>query len=474
MAVGAMILLAALALRVRCATGELWLDEVWSLSDAVGAGSVHEILTLRNVDNNHLLNSLWLHALGDGRSSLAYRSLSVITGMLAIVFAAWYARRWGAAAMLVTLALLGLSHPLVHYSSEARGYAPALCFAFAALLALDRFTARNDVRFAAIFGVCIVLGTLSHLLFLQAYAALALWSLLCALQSERPGEALFRTLSRAHLLPAIFLVYLYVFQLHYLTIAGASPREPTEAILHTFALFAGLPRTTDWGVAAMLALGGLAVAGIAVIARAKHDLVVLFALWIGIVPAVLLAIARPTFLFERYFLICGALALVAIARALAGLIERRGPWRVAGGALLALFIAANLWQIGGLWRLDRGHYRDLIAYIVAHDDADRIAVTGDQDFRHPLMLRHYARPPFTDATIQYSGFFVLPREGAAWNILHMRAPWAEPLPRISDRHGNHYELAAAYRSDILSGYHLALYRRAGGPDPAGQTPRSPP
>ena len=54
------IVLIGLASRLLAARGELWLDEVWSLRLSLDAASWHELLTMTNVDNNHLLNSLWL------------------------------------------------------------------------------------------------------------------------------------------------------------------------------------------------------------------------------------------------------------------------------------------------------------------------------------------------------------------------------------------------------------------------------
>ena len=150
-----------------------------------------------------------------------------------------------------------------------------------------------------------------------------------------------------------------------------------------------------------------------------------------------------------------------------------------GGALLLAFVAGNLWQLGGLLRHGRGHYRELIRHIDDHDDAEHIVITGDQDFRHPLMLRFYARPPLTDAEIRYIGFYPLPPDGASWYILHLRAPWREAPSRITDRWDHPYDLAAAYRSDILSGYHLVLYQRVAHdapspPAPPQAPPRSPP
>ncbi|HEY1302347.1 MAG TPA: hypothetical protein VGF24_02280, partial [Vicinamibacterales bacterium] len=54
------LLTAAIGLRVIAARGDLWLDELWSLSFARQLDSPLQIWTSIHHDNNHPLNTLYL------------------------------------------------------------------------------------------------------------------------------------------------------------------------------------------------------------------------------------------------------------------------------------------------------------------------------------------------------------------------------------------------------------------------------
>src|SRR5712675_1507308 len=76
-------LLWAVGLRVFSARGDLGLDEVWSLGIASRLFSALEVYAVKH-DNNHLLNTLWLVWLGQGRSELLYRLPSVVAGIVTV------------------------------------------------------------------------------------------------------------------------------------------------------------------------------------------------------------------------------------------------------------------------------------------------------------------------------------------------------------------------------------------------------
>ena len=67
-------------LRCFAARGDLWLDEIASVTAATNAASYANIFTTLVSDNNHHLYSVWLRALGPSEHGLCYRSLSVVAG----------------------------------------------------------------------------------------------------------------------------------------------------------------------------------------------------------------------------------------------------------------------------------------------------------------------------------------------------------------------------------------------------------
>ena len=62
-ALGAPLVVAAGLVRLAAASNEFWLDEVWSLFIALDAKSAWRLFTVRH-DNNHILNTLYLRAIG--------------------------------------------------------------------------------------------------------------------------------------------------------------------------------------------------------------------------------------------------------------------------------------------------------------------------------------------------------------------------------------------------------------------------
>src|SRR4051812_23893317 len=121
-------------------------DEIWSLNLAHEAGSIAKIFSLHH-DNNHWLNTIFLLVLGDQHNWVWYRTLALVTGIAVIPLAGIVARRhFDAFAGVIAMVFLAFSFLFVSYSSEARGYAPATCFAMVAFLALDCWFGRTNLR----------------------------------------------------------------------------------------------------------------------------------------------------------------------------------------------------------------------------------------------------------------------------------------------------------------------------------------
>src|SRR5690606_5978052 len=83
--------------------------------------------------------------------------------------------------------LFGFSFLLVAYSSEARGYACALCFGLLASVALDRYLERGGWRDAAMFVTAVILGSLSQPVFRLFYGSLLIWGSARILDRSRRG-----------------------------------------------------------------------------------------------------------------------------------------------------------------------------------------------------------------------------------------------------------------------------------------------
>src|SRR5262245_53453229 len=91
---------AGAALRISAAHGDLWLDEIWSLSFARGISAPWETITAIHHDNNHPLNTLALFAavkaFGIHAPAIAFRILPLLTGVATIPLLFWTERGRGA------------------------------------------------------------------------------------------------------------------------------------------------------------------------------------------------------------------------------------------------------------------------------------------------------------------------------------------------------------------------------------------
>ena len=88
------IVATALALRLAAAGGDFWLDEVVSLNLARHFSAL-EIVAAPGArhDNNHVLNTLYLHAVEGAASERIYRALSIASGVATVVLMGWIGGR---------------------------------------------------------------------------------------------------------------------------------------------------------------------------------------------------------------------------------------------------------------------------------------------------------------------------------------------------------------------------------------------
>jgi len=135
-----MLTLVALLLRLYAAADNFGLDEIFNYYLAMyQVHAVSDIFTSINIEHQFLV-TLSMYLLGDQLNWVWYRLPSVIagTGTLALMAMVGY-RRMRPVALIVTLAVAVVSYPMVVYSSEARGYAPAAFFSLAMWVLIEAY-----------------------------------------------------------------------------------------------------------------------------------------------------------------------------------------------------------------------------------------------------------------------------------------------------------------------------------------------
>jgi hypothetical protein len=388
LAAAALVVAAGVALRLAAASGDLWLDEIWSLELARLAGSVGGVFSVVHHDNNHHLNTLYLMVLGPDAPAVALRLLAVVgSGVMLAVAAASEGRRSRVSGLAWTTLLAG-SYLLVHYGSEARGYSLALLFAVACFASMEGLVRTGRLRWAVLFAAAAVMGLLSHLTFLYALLAFMTWGAVLAAR-RRPGMPRPAALFLAFSVPAAAFVFLWLVDLRFLSIGGGPAYRLLDVLRELFGATLGLSSGgAQWIAVPVFLVAALEVARMARDGEAEWTF---FVTVLVVGPAAVLLLTRPPYLAPRYFLVAVPFLLLLVARALARF-ARRGRWP----ALVALglgvaFLAGNASPIAHLLRYGRGTYREALEFIVRESSEPVITVGSDNDFRNPVVLDYHRR-----------------------------------------------------------------------------------
>lgn len=467
-----LVLLVVVFAAVRWAgmTCDLWLDEIWSLGLIREIKSPWEILTKVHHDNNHPLNSLWLHLLPPAGPAWTYRLLAWFAGSATVLLAGLIARRQfrlmhpdaGAgvvnAAGLLTAVLVGGAHLLVHYSSEARGYAPAVAGGFLALYALLHASGRATGWWALVYGLACGLGLLSHLAMVQVMAAGLAWSAVQVVRERNRWRVGLGRLAGWHTGPWICFALYYFGFVRRLSIGGG-PENPLGGVLGDMAAFTlGFPVELGLWLALPVLLSVTGVT-LGLVWRRDAALAVFYALVVFILPAIGPGLSGFSLLFPRYFIISAAAALLLVGYALTRIWVRGGGWRVASLVLLALFLGGNALHVVRLGRDGRGQYQAALRYLAERTPTEAISLCSDSDFRNGTLIRYYATAAGTGRRIRYYPGDRVPRAGTQWLIIHRLDGGVAPPEAVTDPWGNGYVLEKVFPHAPLSGWDWFVYRR---------------
>jgi hypothetical protein len=448
-----------LGVRMLGLRSDFWLDEVWSWWSVRRLGSARGVFTALHHSNNNHLNSLWIYAVGDA-APWVYRLPSLLAGSASVALGAWLGWRRGRLEAALSAILLAGSFALVHFSSEARGYATAVAFALGAQCALESALARWRWTSAALFGACIALGFLSHLVFLFYWAGAAAqssWQL-----RGLPWRRLAARLAALHAAPLVILAALYRVDLRFMVVGGGDPNDIPLLVAQSVGYALGLPaeRALAWPY------GGLALAlvGAGLWLRARERDASWIAFGISLCgPVLAFALLRPEVIALRYFVIGIALGLLLCADLAAHAWRRGGAARALAALAVLAFLSGNAHDLRAFAALGRGGYAAALRTMAENTAGSRIEVGSDHDFRNAMVLRFYARELPPDRQLVYVPQDRWPPGGPEWLIRHAAQRPAQPLAQLRAA-GSRYRLFAEFDHASISGFYWALYRRedAGG------------
>lgn len=447
-------------LRLLASTGDFYIDEIWSFYFSRQISSPLDVFGL-NHDNNHILNTLYLYLLGGkpfffaGKPTFVpHRLFSVISGVVSLFLVWKIASRRGRAEAFTALALAGFSYPLVLYSSEARGYSPAIMFALASFLFVERRLAGSRPAMF-LFWLSAPLAFLSHSSFIYVYAGLFVWS---ALEETRRNGVIKGAgrLCLLHIVPAVFAALYYLLFLRSMVYGGGELGGAFKEVLLTASMALGAPAGGFMGYAALALLIAGSMAGLVRLSRSGPGEPVFFISAIFIVPALIVAVMKPEFLYFRYFLVTFPFLYLLCVHGLCALYLRPGAPRAVFFVLVAVFCAMNLKSGVELVEYGRGSYSEAMEYMAEETPGDEVVVSGDHDFRNSLVTGFYARF-FTGKKFVYidrGDRSVVPE----WFLAHSVDAGRRPPEFVFDS-GTRYSLKRSYGFAGVSGWSWFVYRK---------------
>lgn len=486
------LIIAALAvfgllLRVAAAGGDLWLDEIYTLVLLEEADTPLAVFTSVLHDNNHHLNSLYLYFAGDVSSVRVLRALSIALGLASVPVAAWALRPYGRSAMLIAAGLVALSYPMVHYGSEARGYAGLLLCILLAFGFAGRNLASVDPRTHRLaLAAAIAAGTLFHLTMLFTALCIGLWVLWERWQ--RTGWQARRAIVEAQsfLMPAVLaglstllLLFLPLFlgSATSISMGGVTPfswEGFARGYGNILRLTVGFRKLGPDGIFLILVLFAVVLSRrfLAPRYRPLHSLTLISMV---LVPLVMALSGLPNLNMGRYFLFAAVVLVFWLAVVCSQFAASGRPGRTGATLLLVTLCGFSLWQTANLVSLRRGQYTAALETMAASGPA-RVGVSHSRRIEVIAGFFRDRRKALRALTL------VGPEERRCddptdWYVVEVRShrpPHPRRIQAGPSTCKRTYELVKIFPAFGLSGQDWAIYARQPGPPAvADQTvPRS--
>jgi len=443
-------------LMMAASRGDLSPDEIVSLETALTPQNWLAVVTQNANDNNHLLNTFLLRLLGWQQNLFVYRIPAVLFGIYTIAALAWTARRWSGETAVWIVYLAGLSYPVILYSSEARGYAPAMFFAVISFEMLQQCRERSTWSRLILFWASLCLGFLSHFSFAIIWVALGGWSLV----REKYAGSFLRSavvnLAKLYAVPAIFVVGIYlVFIRHIIILGGALTNSRWEVAGSAAAHALGLPDKTGLCTVSIFSVSALAGCAIWNLFRQKRSEWIFFGLVLFVAPVLVVLLLHPNFLFFRYFIVCFPFFYLLLAFIFAEWFRKPAGIRMVPVALTLAITTGHLLKVATLLDLGRGSYRQALNDMAAATPGRLIRVGGDGDFQNGRLVHFYGLflPP--SRQVEYIPLAKISSERPDWVVVYSLPP--NPILEMKDLEVK-YNLFSFYPCSGVSGLNWSVYR----------------
>jgi uncharacterized membrane protein len=458
--VGIAVLLVGTIFRMLATGGELWLDELWSLLHVSTITNPTEIFTKVRHDNNHLLNSLWMWiCLWVGSPTpLAVRIPSLLCGVIILYLLFTQIRSEERTTNTVWLALVAFSYPLTLYGTEARGYSLTLLCALVSYLSLVRLLRDPyDGKAIIAFGMCGVVGSLSHAIYVLFLAPALMWVLWQVVTSRLKDNS--RYLIRYGMVPPILTSLVLTLTFYKGMEIGGAPLLPylEVAATTTSVAFGGVAlssinaEATGWSL--FLAISIVTVCIIEIIAWMRSgDPRALLVTLILLTPWVAVATFQPHFILPRYFIIQLLFAYLVAARFLVRLMQQGRFGSLVCAVLMIAYLAGNLLHTYQLIERGRSHFVEI--FTTLKNTAGTVTVGGDQDFQNSLRLAYAG---FSANELSYINSYRTSTTAPRFIIRESIDAYEEFPETFSTSQAHSYHKVRTLRAPLLNGSNVYMY-----------------
>lgn len=368
----------------------------------------------------------WAHFFG--HTEVAMRSLSVIFGAIAVLFAfLWIKYKYGATAAITASTLLAISPVFVRYGQEMRMYTMVLAIVFAATYVLQLAVDNQRKRWWIIYAILLSLGMWTH--YFCAFAWIAHLVYLCRLY----GKKIFQKKIVMCYVGAIVLYLPWIPSLIAQIGAVQNGFWIPDMSVHTVAnywtetlVYQSSGETTNW-LLMLLIVATIIIVSLAIRFRSKMRLL----LSIAVVPFLLLILLSmpplsPIFI-PRYVLY--SMVAVALVSGVALVLYARSPYRhrskkaikrrVAYICLaIAVLVGSSICGLCSVYA--KGNYnfetqikttsRDLFDAIAALDNGENLAIISASEWLY-FDLAFYS-------TNEHSAYFLDETTNYKYGSLH--------------------------------------------------------
>jgi hypothetical protein len=353
---------------------------------------------------------------------------------------------------LIAAIVLGVSLPLIQYSSEARGYAMALAFGLGAIAIAVRDDVRPMSTAAPAVWALLILAFLSHALALHMLTALGAWAAVPAIRRDGwlRGAG---TLAWWLAVPFAAFAAFWAYFLRNITVGGSNregigrrSRAPSPSCRGCRSTLRSPCRSCSCSRSRPPARGWSH--------SGSRDLWILFVVGIIVSPAALAN--HPADRQLRPPLLPGEHASVAAPHGPAPRMarrtrRRRADRRGSSRSPLSASRTAHAWPIS--CATVRGAYQEAIRWMVTHTDGDTTLIASDHDFRNRLVVEYYG--PRMSKPVRY-----VSRSDASptqWYVWQKSPGEAAPITRMAIPRGT-YRLVKTVSDGAALGPHLVRLR----------------